>query len=122
MWVIIVYSIKAFASLFLLRLSFFLCSTYRWTPDFNPSSKSLIFFKTALSCDLQQDNSFALSLDTITILLIYFNMQKTFKHHLYLDTVLLSLIFVQERSYLFGFLIKKYTYSYEAFNFTLTFV
>lgn len=122
MQVIIVYSIKAFASLFLLRLSFFLCSTYRRTLDFNPSSKSLIFFKTALSCDLQQDNSFALNLDTTTILLIYFNMKKTFKDYLYLGTILLSLIFVQERSYLFVFLINKYTYSYETFNFILTFV
>lgn len=103
MEVIILYSLKAFASLFLLRLSFFLCSTYRWTLDFNPSSKTLILFKTAVSSDIQQDDSFAFSLDTTTISLIYFNMQKAFKHHLYLHTIFLSLIFVQEKSYLFFF-------------------
>lgn len=102
MRVIIVYFIRAFASLFLLRLSSFLCSTYRWTLDFNPIGKSLIFFKTAVSSGIQQDNSFALSQDTTTIPLIYFIMQKAFKHHLYLDAIFLSLIFVQEKSF-FGF-------------------
>lgn len=102
MQVIIVYSIKAFASLLLLRLSSFLCSTYRWTLDFNPSSKALIFFKTAVSSDVQQDNSFALSLDTTTILPpIHFNMQKAFKNYFYLNTIFLSWIFVHEKSKLF---------------------
>lgn len=83
--------------------------------DFNPSSKALIFFKTAVSTDIQQDNSFTLSLDITTIPLIYFNMRKAFKQYFYLDTIFLSLIFVQ-----FFFLINIHTYSYETFNFILT--
>lgn len=111
MQVIIVYSIKAFASLFLLRVSSFLCFTYRWTLDLNPSTKVLIVFKTSVSSDIQQDNSFALSLDTTTIPLIYFNMRKSFKQFFYLNTIFLSWIFVQERSYLTFILMKLSTLS-----------
>lgn len=117
MCVIIVYSKKAFPSLFLLRLSSFLYSTYRWTLDFNPSSKALIFFKTSVSSDIQQDTSFALSLDATTIPLIYFNMRKAFWQYFYLDIIFLSLIFVQE---LYIFLLNKNAYSYETFKFILT--
>lgn len=68
------------------------------TLDFNPSGKALIFFKTAVSSDIQKKQCFDISLDRTTIHLIYLYKQKALKNHLHFDAILVSLIFVQEKN------------------------